>query len=137
MKPVVLWNGNTSQYPGYSCEQVTIVASRILDTIGAFLKHVTIYNYLCLFTRVYFLREAEESNEIFTQSVRFEIFTAMTMKYGVFWDITPRGSYENRRFEGTQRLFHSCHPDERGAKFLRNFGSYKSHKAYHPRRHHS
>jgi hypothetical protein len=34
MKPVVL--GLAQPYPGYSCEQVTIVASRILDTIVAF-----------------------------------------------------------------------------------------------------
>jgi hypothetical protein len=33
MKPVVL--GMAQPYPGYSCEQVTIVASRILDTIVA------------------------------------------------------------------------------------------------------
>jgi hypothetical protein len=31
----------------------------------------------------------------------------------------------------------SYHPDEGGAKFLRNVGSYKSHTALHPRRHHS
>jgi hypothetical protein len=31
----------------------------------------------------------------------------------------------------------SCHPDEGGAKLLRNVGSYKSHTAQHPRRHHS
>jgi hypothetical protein len=29
------------------------------------------------------------------------------------------------------------HPDEGGSKYLRNVGSYKSHTAYHPRRHHS
>jgi hypothetical protein len=34
MKPVVL--GMAQSYPGYSCEQVTIVASHILDTIVAF-----------------------------------------------------------------------------------------------------
>jgi hypothetical protein len=34
MKPLVL--GMAQPYPGYSCEQVTIVASRILDTIVAF-----------------------------------------------------------------------------------------------------
>jgi hypothetical protein len=32
---------------------------------------------------------------------RFEVFTAVTMKNGVFWDVTPCGSCENRRFEGT------------------------------------
>jgi hypothetical protein len=35
MKPIVVL-GMAQPYPGYSCEQVTIVASRILDTIVAF-----------------------------------------------------------------------------------------------------
>jgi hypothetical protein len=30
-----------------------------------------------------------------------------------------------------------CHPNEGGTKFLRNVGSYKSHTAENPRRHHS
>jgi hypothetical protein len=38
--------------------------------------------------------------------VRFEVFTAVTMKNGVFWDITPCGSCKNRRFGGTWRLLH-------------------------------
>jgi hypothetical protein len=33
--------------------------------------------------------------------VRFEVFTAVTMKNRVFWDVTPRGSSKNRRFGGT------------------------------------
>jgi hypothetical protein len=33
--------------------------------------------------------------------VRFELFTAVTMKNGVFWDVTPCGSCKNRRFGGT------------------------------------
>jgi hypothetical protein len=39
-------------------------------------------------------------------NVRFEVFTAVTMKNGVFWDVTPCGSCKNRRFGGTQRLPH-------------------------------
>jgi hypothetical protein len=31
----------------------------------------------------------------------FEVFTAVTMKNGVFGDVTPSGSYKNRRFRGT------------------------------------
>jgi hypothetical protein len=31
----------------------------------------------------------------------FEIFTAVTIKDGVFWDVTPCGSFKNRRFGGT------------------------------------
>jgi hypothetical protein len=33
--------------------------------------------------------------------VRFEVFTAVAIKNGVFWDITPCGSCKNRRFGGT------------------------------------
>jgi hypothetical protein len=33
--------------------------------------------------------------------VRFEVFTAVTMKNCVFWDVTPCGSCKNRRFGGT------------------------------------
>jgi hypothetical protein len=36
--------------------------------------------------------------------VRFEAFTAATMKNAVFLDITPHGSCKNRRFEGTYCL---------------------------------
>jgi hypothetical protein len=31
---------------------------------------------------------------------------AVSMKNGVFWDVTPCGSCKNRRFGGTQRLHH-------------------------------
>jgi hypothetical protein len=33
--------------------------------------------------------------------VRFDDFTAVTIKNDVFWDVTPRGSCKNRRFGGT------------------------------------
>jgi hypothetical protein len=33
--------------------------------------------------------------------VRFEVFTAVTMKNGVFWDVMPCGSCKNQRFRGT------------------------------------
>jgi hypothetical protein len=33
--------------------------------------------------------------------VRFEVFMAVTMKNGVFWDVMPCGSCKNRRFGGT------------------------------------
>jgi hypothetical protein len=33
--------------------------------------------------------------------VRFEVFTAVSMKNGVFSDVTPCGSCKNRRFGGT------------------------------------
>jgi hypothetical protein len=39
-------------------------------------------------------------------SVRFEVFTAVTMKNGVFWVVTSCGSCKNLRFGGTWRLLH-------------------------------
>jgi hypothetical protein len=41
---------------------------------------------------------------IHTRLIRFEVFTAVTMKNGVFWVVTPCGSCKNRRFGGTWRL---------------------------------
>jgi hypothetical protein len=43
---------------------------------------------------------------IASNNVRLEVFTAVTMKNGVFWDVTPCGSCKNRRFGGTSRLLH-------------------------------
>jgi hypothetical protein len=37
--------------------------------------------------------------------VRFEVFTAVTMKNGVLWDITPCGSCKNRLYEGLSASF--------------------------------
>jgi hypothetical protein len=34
-------------------------------------------------------------------SARFEVFTVVTMKNGVFWDVTPCDSCKIRRFGGT------------------------------------
>jgi hypothetical protein len=46
---------------------------------------------------------------LFLQSVqvylRFEVFTAVTMKNCVFWDVTPCGSFKNRRFEEPSASF--------------------------------
>jgi hypothetical protein len=37
----------------------------------------------------------------FVDVVRFEVFKAVTMKNADFWDVTPCGSFKNRRFGGT------------------------------------
>jgi hypothetical protein len=39
-------------------------------------------------TKLDFIASEEEGGV-----VRFEVFTAVTMKNGVFWDVTPCGSY--------------------------------------------
>jgi hypothetical protein len=38
---------------------------------------------------------------MYNSAVRFEVFTAVTMKNGVFWDVTSCGSCKNRCFGGT------------------------------------
>jgi hypothetical protein len=38
--------------------------------------------------------------------VRSEVFTAVTMKNAVFWDVVPCGYCVNRRFGGAYRLHH-------------------------------
>jgi hypothetical protein len=54
MKPIVVL-GMAQPYPGYGCEQVTIVASRIPDTIVALVKHVTILYFGILLRSFLFL----------------------------------------------------------------------------------
>jgi hypothetical protein len=39
--------------------------------------------------------------KLWIRNVRFEVFTAVTTKNGVFWDVTPCGSCKNRLFAGT------------------------------------
>jgi hypothetical protein len=75
--------------------------------------------------------------------LRFEVFTAVTMKNAVLWDVTQCGSCMNRRFGGTATCsswFLACgffNPKDGGDTFLRNVGSHKIHTAPHPRRRHS
>jgi hypothetical protein len=80
-------------------------------------------------------------------NVRFEVSTAVTMMIFIFWEMTPCGSYKNRRFRGgyeslpIQELTTSLcnllalvHPEDEGDTILRNVGSYKSHTMSSPRR---
>jgi hypothetical protein len=41
------------------------------------------------------------SDETYGSFVRFEVFVAVTMKNGVFWDVMPCGSCKNSRFGGS------------------------------------
>jgi hypothetical protein len=61
--------------------------------------------YVSIFIYVYFQQHilyhliiVFKYNEYF---LRFEVFTAVAMMNGVFWDVTPCGSCKNRRFGGT------------------------------------
>jgi hypothetical protein len=42
--------------------------------------------------------------------LRFDVFTALTVKNAVFWNVAPRDSGKNRRFGGIYRL---CHQDDK------------------------
>jgi hypothetical protein len=56
--------------------------------------------------------------------VGFEVFTAVTMKNAVFWDVAPCRSCVNRHFRGTYRLhFQGRKIHERG--FLTDFSTLK------------
>jgi hypothetical protein len=78
--------------------------------------------------------------------IRFEVFTAVTMKYAVFWNVVPYRYCVNRRFGGTylqgRRKKSACEePAWAGAAtsdtFLRNVGLHNIYTATHPRRRHS
>jgi hypothetical protein len=50
--------------------------------------------------------------------VRFEVFTAVTMKSAVFWNVTPCDSCKNRRSGGTYSLHHQGDKNRRAKKTL-------------------
>jgi hypothetical protein len=52
--------------------------------------------------------------------IRFEVFRAVTMKNAVFWDVTPCGSFKNRRLGGTYRLHHLGDKNRRGMNNVRS-----------------
>jgi hypothetical protein len=87
--------------------------------------------------------------------VGFEVFTVVTMKNAVFWDVAPCRSCVNRRFGGMYHLpsARNCglpatclwwflalgffYPEDGGDTFLRNVGSHKIYMAPHRRRWHT
>jgi hypothetical protein len=46
---------------------------------------------------IQFSTPSKNSSQIPSMCLRFEVFTAVTMKNAVFWDVTPCGSSNNRR----------------------------------------
>jgi hypothetical protein len=43
---------------------------------------------------------SDQTKSVF-KDVEFEVFKAVTVKSGVFWDVTPCGSCKKRHFVGT------------------------------------
>jgi hypothetical protein len=65
-----------------------------VGSTGLFALHISLYSdvgvkFLCL----------ELVSKL--EYVRFKVFTAVTMKNGIFWDVTPCVPCNNRRFGGT------------------------------------
>jgi hypothetical protein len=54
---------------------------------------------MAIYTVVKHISRPKEGSKI--EDVRFEVFTAVTLKNAVFWDVTPFGSCKDRRFGGT------------------------------------
>jgi hypothetical protein len=48
--------------------------------------------------------------------VTFEVFTAVTMKNALFWDVTSCGSCKNRRFGGAQHFHDQGEKNRRARK---------------------
>jgi hypothetical protein len=57
-----------------------------------------------LCTAYLFIKDEYLINKQRKYYVRFEVFTAVTMKNAVFWDVTPCRSCVSRRFRGTYHL---------------------------------
>jgi hypothetical protein len=83
-------------------------------TLGS-LKVVTDFSEELLYSGYTFTLNSEAENfsetlllshEIILYYVRFEVSTAVTMMIIIFWEMTPCGSYKNRRFGGSYRLHH-------------------------------
>jgi hypothetical protein len=60
--------------------------------------------------------DKEGRYKLFLRFVRFYVFTAVTMKNAVFWDVTPRGSCKTLLFRGT---YHVHHQGDKNRKVLR------------------
>jgi hypothetical protein len=68
--------------------------------LGRYSSHAG-YNPLSFFLSSNQITPSAPCSQMVSVYVRFEVFTAVTMKNGVVWDVTPCGSCKNRRFGGT------------------------------------
>jgi hypothetical protein len=62
----------------------------VMEAVVDYLKH---YSVTCL-------ELVKSIQRLLGNYVRIEVFTAVTMKNGVFWDVTPCGSSKKRSFGG-------------------------------------
>jgi hypothetical protein len=69
--------------------------------------------------------------------VRFEIFTAVTMRNAVFWDVAPCGLQSAATCSRWFLARGFFYPEDGSHTFFRNVGSRKIYTAPHPKRRHS
>jgi hypothetical protein len=96
----------------------------------------------------------QDTEKISEEIVRFEVFTVVTIKNAVFWDVAPCRYCVNRRFGETYRLhlqdikirergtsvsrwLQTADPENGGDTFLRNVSLHNIYTAQYPRRQHS
>jgi hypothetical protein len=68
------------------------------QTLQVASKHTA--GYVPVSNPMYLYVNGNDNAALATGYVSFEVFTAVTMKNAVCWDITPCGSCKNRRFGG-------------------------------------
>jgi hypothetical protein len=84
----------------------------------AFCFLVVNLNFRFVFSRAPItLQQYLETNQ---NVVRFEVFTAVTTKNVFFCDVTPCGSWKNRRLEGN---YHLHHPGDKNQRDRNNVSS--------------
>jgi hypothetical protein len=86
--------------------RVALVRTDVSEELGASFIKVARIGELGTTLAVTSNRHTLRRNTTKASVVRFEVFTAVTMKNGDFWVVTPCGFCKNRRFEGTWRLLH-------------------------------
>jgi hypothetical protein len=69
--------------------------------LNAFSIFLNLEPTLAKFLDIFLLPNLKPTLSVFQDIVRFEFFTAVTMKNGAFWGVTPCGSCKNQRFGGT------------------------------------
>jgi hypothetical protein len=89
----------------FTTENTMTAHARILSCIAVTSRHFDVTSFTFAFrreSRPYGdeLRMETEHTHMFS-FVRLEVFTALTVKNGIFLDVTPCGSCRNRRFGGT------------------------------------
>jgi hypothetical protein len=84
-----------------SVRRVSLLRSYTSDRVCHLVTHTFGLPYTMNTESLYKERQSCPCDQLTKLYERFEVITAVTMKNGVFWYVTPSGSCMNRRFGGT------------------------------------